>query len=157
MSTITEILTEQQDWSLTSPTENFYSSDDMIDAYFKGKRDGVEEGRRLILDKLSSNIEKSGKNINKIFQYFKSNKINPIYGFLKVNSWEDFKILIVVGEEDYLSDNILNMYEYISEFENNIKDEFYNVSISIIDNSEYFDQDCVSSDGYIFKHKLSEN
>ncbi|UTA66668.1 hypothetical protein [Emticicia sp. 21SJ11W-3] len=154
MTALTEIFTEQKGWSLTPSAENFFTSDHVIDAYIQGKKYGLEEKTRLIIKQLSQNINKSAENINAIFGVFKEHEIRTISGFLRVNDWEDFDILIVVSEEDYLSEKMLDLYNFIGEFEDKVKEDFYKLSVSIIGVADTFDEGCVSSDGYIFKHNV---
>lgn len=140
-------------WELTSPKERMFTSNHVIDAYFAGHKDGLEQNEKLIMDKLVSNINLSGDFTNELIEKMKGIGVTPTQAYLKINSWDDFTILMVVTEEDFLNENIFNVYNLITEFESSKKSEFFNISVSLLDSDGEHNEDCIMSDGYNFKFK----
>jgi hypothetical protein len=156
-----EIFTEQKEWSLTKESDDIFTGDEVIDAYFQGKKDGkkdvIEEEKRLVLDQLSTNISKSADIMGQIFATFTKRGINPVSGFLRVNSWDVFDMLVTVTESDYLSEEILNLYNYIGHIEEDSKAKYYNLTVSIMGGVEYLDIESLTSDGFILVYNHSDN
>lgn len=128
----------------------------MIDAYLKGKQDGLEQQQRLIIEKLVSNINKAGKDTSSILSYLRTLKLNPISAYLKINSWDDFAILVILPQEDFLDSRMLSAYEYITDFEKKVADEMYHIQVTICDTEDTIDENYVRSDGFTLKHKVGK-
>lgn len=155
MTTDTSIqkVLKPKNWELTSPKERLFTSNHVIDAYFTGKKEALEQNEKLIMEKLVGNVNKSGQNTKDLLKHLKQNQFNPIGAYLKINSWDNFTILLLLPESEFLDEKIFDVYEYISTYEDSLKSDFYNLSISIFDTDGDFNEDCIKSDGYIFKYK----
>ena len=143
-------------WELTSPNERLYTSDHVIDAYLTGKNEALEQTEKLIIDKLKTNINNSGSHTNEILKYLKKQKFNPIGAYLKINSWDDFSILLILPENEFLSDKIFSVYDYLTNLEDSVSSEFYKLNISIYDTNGEIDDNCIKADGFNLKHKSSK-
>jgi hypothetical protein len=155
MNAINEILAPAN-WELTSPKDKLFSSDHVIDAYLKGKNDGLEQQQRLIIEKLVSNINKAGKDTTDILSFLKKKKLNPISAYLRINSWDDFSILVILPQEEFLDKKMLSVYDYISELENKVDEDMYHIQVSVCDTEDNIDENYVRSDGFALKHKISK-
>ena len=141
---------------LTSPTERLYTSDHVIDAYLTGKNEALEQTEKLIIDKLKTNINNSVSHTNEILKHLKKQKFNPIGAYLKINSWDDFSILLILPENEFLSDKIFSIYDYLTNLEDNVSSEFYKLNVSIYDTDGEIDDSCIKADGFNLKHKSSK-
>jgi hypothetical protein len=155
MNAINEILAPAN-WELTSPKDKLFSSDHVIDAYLKGKNDGLEQQQRLIIEKLVSNINKAGKNTSDILSFLRKKKLNPISAYLRINSWDDFSVLIILPQDEFLDKKMISVYNYISELENKVDEEMYHIQVSFCDTEDNIDENYVRSDGFALKHKISK-
>lgn len=155
MNKIKEIL-EPQNWELTSPKDKLFSSDHVIEAYLKGKKEGLEQAQKLILDKLVENVNNSGDYTTEILGHFKKKGFHPVSTFLKIISWDNFKILITLPEKEFISNKIIKIYDFISDYENKVNKELYHLEITLTDiNEDTFDTNCLRSDGFVLKHKIA--
>jgi len=134
-----------------TPNGDWFTSDQLIDAYMNGKKEGMEQFKKLEMNKMAENINKSGFIAIDIFNKLKINKFSPIDAYLRVNSFDRFDMMITVPESDSLKDEFLNMYDLISDIETNTKDEFYMLFISFCSANNHFDEQIVLSDGYSLK------
>ena len=91
----------------------------------------------------------------KKINYLKDINLKPASAFLRINSWDDFKVLITLPEKEFLSDNILSAYDFISDFEDKVNEDLYHLEISITDRNECFDEKCIKSDEYVLKYKMA--
>jgi hypothetical protein len=154
MNAINELLIPAN-WELTSPKEKLYSSDHVIDAYLKGKDDGLEQQQRLIFEKLVSNIEKAGRDTSRVWTLLKDNRFSPIGAYLRINSWDDFSMLIILHQSDFLDERMLGVYEHISEIENDVEEDMYHIQVAICDTEDQIDENYVRSDGFALKFKIA--
>lgn len=155
MATLQKILAPAN-WEFTSPTERLYTSDHVIDAYLTGKNEALEQTEKLIIDKLKTNINNSGSYTNEILEHLRKQKFNPIGAYLKINSWDDFSILLILPENEFLSDKIFSVYDYLTSLEDKVSSEFYKLNVSIYDTDGEVDDSCIKADGFNLKHKSSK-
>ncbi len=155
MATVQKILAPAN-WEFTSPSERLYTSDHVIDAYLTGKKEALEQTEKLIIEKLKTNINNSGSHTNEILKHLKKQKFNPIGAYLKINSWDDFSILLILPENEFLSDKIYSVYNYLTELEDKVSSEFYKLNVSICDTDGEVDDNCIKADGFNLKHKSSK-
>lgn len=147
---------EPRNWEITISRDKYYTSDEVIDAYLHGKKTGLESLQKVVLKTLSDNINKTGNFTSEIIEYCEKEGFTPNAAFLKILSWDSFKILITLPEEEYLSNKFLKIYEYISKFEEKVNNELYRIEISFVETNG-LDINCVQSDGFILKHTSSKN
>ncbi len=154
MNVIEEILAPAN-WEFTSPSEKLFSSDHVIDAYMKGQKSGLEQAQRLILEKLVSNINKASNNTTTIIDFIRKKSFNPIAAYLKINSFDDFAVLIVLPQLEFIDKKIFSVYDFISVLENKEKEELYQIQISICDTEDNIDENYVVSEGFNLKHIMN--
>jgi hypothetical protein len=153
MKEIEEILAPAN-WEFTNPKEKLFSSNQVIDAYLKGQKSGLEKAQQVMFQKLVLNINKSGKNTSTVLDYFRNKNFNPISAYLRINSFDDFALLILLPQREFIAKEMLNIYDFISEFESKENEEYYHIQISICDTEEGIEESYVRSDGFNLKHTM---
>jgi hypothetical protein len=136
--------------------DDTFTSDDMIDAYLHGKKEAFATAQKLVFDKFVNNIEKSKAITVRLINTLKDKNFNPIDAYLRVNAFDYLHILVTVPDSEHIKDEFLDMYDVVSELENEIKDEYYNVFIYFCPVNEYFEEINVLSDGYFLKLSTHE-
>lgn len=154
MKTIDTSIFEPANWELTSPRDRMFTSDHVLDAYLTGQKQALKSEQKLIMDKLITNLKTSSDYTAEIIGYLNSVNIAPTNTFLKINSWDNYSILIVITEKDFISDSIDGVYEFIGNFEDKVSSDFYKLDISICDTTEGVDETCVKSDGFSLKFRM---
>ena len=147
MECVAEIQTKK--WIPTKREDSI--SNQIIDAYLNGKKEGMEYYKILEANKLSDNINKSGIITVELINELYDNNFNPFGAYLRIISLDRFEIMITIPEEDYLKEDFLIMFDKISNIETASKDELFNVFFSFCSVNSYFDEHIVTSDGYSFK------
>jgi len=153
MEVLNEIFT-QANWELTSPKDLQFSSDQVIDAYLKGKQEGLELQQKLVVEKLMSNIAKAGNHTSELLEIIKNKSLNPVSAYLRINSWDDYTILVVLPQSEFLDPRTLDLYDYISEMESEVEEDMYRIQVSLCDTVSEINEQYVRSDGFALKHKL---
>jgi len=133
------------------PTKDDAISNQLIEAYQTGLKDGVEQQQKLVFSKLKENIDKSGSLTLSLIDTIKKYGFTPLDAYLRVESFDRFEIMITVPETDALKDEFLEMYDVISKIEIENRNDLYDVFISFCSTNDHFDENIVSSDGYSLK------
>ena len=137
-------------WIPTKKSD-FFTSDDLIDAYLYGKRTAFEETKRHAINQLNRNIDKSGEISFNLLRLLTHENFTPIDAYLRINSLENFDIMVTVPESDMISDVFLSMYDVVSNIEKQNKEDSYGVFISFCPVNNHFEEFNVSSDGFVLK------
>lgn len=138
-------------WMRTSPKESAaFTCDNVIDAYQKGKQEQKDLQERLILDKLERNVELTWNYANEIYEHLREQGLNPKNSFLRINNWDSFNILFIIPEEQLLNKKIYDIYDFLSDFEEERRSDLFHFSISLCGYTEEFNDDKVFADGFIF-------
>ena len=146
---------EPENWEFTSAKDRMFTSDHMIDAYLSGHRNALDKEKKLIFEKLLTNLKISTDSTNEIKEHLKKNNMTVVQTFLKIVSWNSFSLLFVVPEEQYLTEKIFEIYQYVEEVEEKLHSDFYNLNISICDvDEEGLNEGKVKADGYYLRLKV---
>ena len=138
-------------WVLPKNSDRLYTSDQLIDAYFYGKRNALEATKRLVDEKFSNNIDKSGFISSNLLIHLQNKKYTPVDAYLRINAIDNFDIMVTVPENEMMGDDFLDMYNVVSEIETRSKDEYYDVLISFCPLNDNFEEKNVFSDGFLLK------
>ncbi|WAC10937.1 hypothetical protein [Dyadobacter pollutisoli] len=149
-------IVDHDEWEATPENEKFFSSDHVIDAYMKGRKDGVKDERALIIDKIKSNVTSSSAVTHAAFNEIRRLGFSPISAYLKISDWAIYNILITIPESEFLDDRILEVYSVLSKIEDNFKNDYYSVHISLCDIGDDFSEKCVTIDGYGLRLKHAQ-
>lgn len=147
----------QKHWEATPERELMFSSDHLIDAYVKGKNEGLNSEKKLIGDKIIDNVKISGRITAEILDLLKSEDIEAETVFLKIVDWNEYEIMFVIPSNALLGDKILEIYSQISSIEESVKSEYYNPLVSLCAGGAHFNEKCVTSDGFNIKLNLKAN
>lgn len=151
---IHEIISEDE-WQISPEREMLYTSNHLIDAYLKGKTDGLNAELKLVFDQLKANIKESTHITSTITKLLRNKGIITESAYLKIINWNDFELLLFVPERNLIGDNGIDIYFEIAEIENNRKTDHFSISVSLSSKNESFSKKDLASDGYNLKHPMT--
>lgn len=140
-------------WDLKERKEGFFTGDQVIDAYLKGKRDGLKTYRKAMLNNLDKNVNECAKHTYAVIEHLKEKKMGQTSAFLKIDSWNNFHVLIGVKETDFLNPDFLKVYDYVSALEEEISTDTLKVDFSFLDFVDEINEKRIGSDGFVLKLK----
>lgn len=152
------IVTENlKDWALSSSFdksgEQFFSADNVIDAYFSGKKDGNEERSKILREKFSQNLTTAIKAAEQLFSEIIKEGFTCDKVFLKSKNVSHFTALFVVNEDNYLDDSFLKIYDKSIDLKRSLNNtETFDFSTIFTPNSSSLKAERLSSDGYILSY-----
>lgn len=147
----------EKDWKLnpikTDKGTDRFSADDLIDAYFNGKRDQMDEEKQLRLDKLKENIEKASTLSVEIFNHIAELGFKCEMIFLKVKSIYNFTSLFLIEENDFCDDRFLEVYEKTISIKSTVNTgKTFDFTTILTPSTSSFDKKSVLADGYILSY-----
>lgn len=136
------------------PSEHFngkieFTSDDVYDAWLKGKNHLGDEVRKILTRTIPLSTSKLPDILQKIV---KESGIEITHAYMKVDGLSAFQVLCIISQDDYLSANMRQAYIIASEIEAITYDNSYNFYFSFIMQSDDLSIDCIRLDGYNFPY-----
>lgn len=139
---------EIDSWQLSEAGPRLYSTDAVIDAYLKGRKDGLDEQQKAIQNIFAANYRKSSHNTTELYTFLASIDIIPVSAHLKFNSFVSFEIIVLLTEQDFLSGKMDKVYTWCRDFQNRVEEDSYRICFSFVDFLEGFDFAQLISDGF---------
>ena len=145
-----QIITDKEidSWQLSADGPRLYSTDAVIDAYLKGRKNGLDEQQKALQNIFAGNYRKSSQNTTELYKFLISIDIVPVSAHLKFNSFVSFEIIVLLKEDDFLSDKMDKVYTWCREFQSRVEEDSYRVCFSFIDFLDGFDFAQLISDGF---------
>jgi len=145
-----EVRNESQTrWSSTQTPAEFYSADQMIDAYQKGCRDGFSQYVKKMRKEITSNITKATAIAEEFMQLINidNNICTSIY--LRVIDINQFDLLFAIKEDIFFDTSKSRpFYKKSIEFENKNP----NVSINFLPDLQGINTNRLMADDYLFSY-----
>jgi hypothetical protein len=146
-------LVKQCDWESPKPGEELYSTNQLIAAYEAGIARGMVGAQKLVQEKFFYNVDKTAEDTGKLVSKLQEYGINPSAARLKVISWDQFEVLIILPEKEYLDEKFDIVYNFVGELENATHEEFYCITFKFLPETENTDVQKIMSDGFTLLHK----
>ena len=129
-----------------------FSSDEMIDAYFKGKSDALKETEQMLQNNFIENLASAKKLCENIYIHLKENNINCKKVLLRPFSITTFDSLFIVPKKDYISSDFIAFYKYAQTIKNEHNKELFYFDVAFMPYSNKIDNVRISSDGYTLSY-----
>ncbi|MDR0305657.1 MAG: hypothetical protein LBI42_02345 [Chitinispirillales bacterium] len=152
---------EPTDWSLRPQTgsgeEKHYSSDELIDAYFRGKRDQAEENKKILMRAFSDNIKKAKTVCEEFFLALEQNGVGCEFVALRTKSISQFDAIFTVAKDKFISPDFDVVYQMALEKEKEITAKnTFSFYFSFMPLTESLNERQMLVDGYIMKYAKKE-
>ena len=142
-------------WEIETSREGNYTENDVIDAYLKGKKTGLENYQKTLVRALNENVDKCGEYTEEIIKHLHSLGIQSKDAFLRINKYDLFNVLVCVPEKDFIDEKFFSVYDFVTEFEDqlNSSDGTFAIEFSFLDFNDQYCVRTINSDGYILRLK----
>jgi len=132
--------------------EKFFSSDELIDAYFKGRRDQVEENKKVLLKIFSDNLNRAQQTCEEFFAALEKSDVKGFFVSLRAESVTIFDAVFVVPAQKFLTHDFDAVYKMAREKKKEIATATFNLSFSFMPLTDSLDEGQMLMDGYILKY-----
>lgn len=137
------------------PADRF-SGDEMIDAYFLGRKAGIEAGWdekfQILVKQFKTNIESAVSVSETLYKQASEIGIALKTIHLRSDGLSKFTALFVVDAKDFISDNFLNVYKISRKLNGNKSNPDIYISFLFTPASDTLNQDCLTADGYFLNY-----
>ena len=144
---------ELEAWKKVAPkTSEYFSGDEVIDAYYKGKNSGIAQSQKALIELFKGNISKAGVHTRTVVEYLAANSFKFHSASLKAISFDELQVIVIVDENDILKDEFLKVYDFTAKLELDVRQELYYISF-IFAHSQNLNAESLTSDGFVFEYK----
>ena len=148
--------TKIPDWSLTPrievQKEKVYSADELIDAYFKGRKDQFEEDKKILLETFSNNLKQAKSVCEEFFQTLTEYDIKCQFVSLRALTITHFDAVFVVPRIKFLSLKFDKIYRMAREKKSAIITKTFQFSFSFMPLTDSLNEGWMLTDGYIMTY-----
>lgn len=158
MKTETKVKKKQEtnDW-LVRPRievkeEKRYSADELIDAYFKGRKDQFEENKKILVETFSTHLDKAKNVCVEFFQKLEQNDIECSFVTLRALTISHFDAIFIVPKEKFVSLDFDAVYRMAREKKKEVNTNTFSFSFSFMPLTKTLNEGRMLTDGYILKY-----
>ena len=142
-------------WKKTTPIEEIYTADDVVEAYLTGKKAGIKASLQPQVIVLQQNLVRVDKATRQLLNTLKK-KLNPKTAYLKITHWNNFEVLITIPEKEFVSKEFLKVYDDSQKAEDILNKDSIIVSYSFAPVGSSFNETHVGSDGFFLKQTIKK-
>jgi hypothetical protein len=146
-------------WIVQRP--DVYSANELVSAYLSGVKSGIQKGRSyerdILLKSFSENIRQAQSLAEMTCSYMNKARVRPAKVFLKINSIAAFSVLVIIAEQDFLSESISDVIQFSINTKQNIKAKspglFLDCIFMPVSNVDKINVKTIIMDGYAIEYK----
>lgn len=155
MTIITKFTSEKgvtSNWIL-NPVKEYFTQDELIDAYLKGKEQQKNEHQKVLLEKLESNVKLAQSLVEEITSEIKAKGFKPYKSYLRINNIIKFDAIFDVSIEDFTSDNFDEIYNISRIMKKKVNTDTFNINFTFMPHSESINEKRINCEGFIFMYE----
>ncbi len=150
---ITKTKTEKKSsYNWIQHEEKYYTSDDLINAYLKGKEEQKNSGNKELSETLDKNFKKAQKIVESLNKKIIDLKFDIYEAYLRIIDINRFDTIFAIKQDDYLLDEFDSVYDLSRNLEKkNNKNGFY-IDIIFMPYTKNLNKDSLISNTYYFTY-----
>lgn len=130
-----------------------YTSDNVIEAYLKGKQDGKDEMTKILTRQFNDNLKIATDTSERLFQEAAKKKIGFKSIHLKADGITKFSAIFVTKMEDFVNDKFRDIFVTARNIKNDVESDSFYITFTFMPDSEHVNEKCIASDGYFLKYE----
>jgi len=136
--------------------ESAYDVDAVVHAYTTGRKEGFDHGmnemRRGFSKLLKDNTTKAATYTDKILGFLKQKGVLTSGTFLKISSWDELNVLILVNQDSFLTPSFKQVYDLVFDIEDESEGENLSLNFTFAPYTSDFNLACIHADGFSLKY-----
>lgn len=138
---------------IQKPSKEYFTHDDLIDAYLQGKEQQNTDNQKILLEKLEFNINLAKSQVEIINNLLLEKGFNPFKSYLRINNVIKFDAIFDVSIMDFTSDEFDDVYTQSRVIKKSINTETFNLNFTFMPHSDNLNEKRLSCDGFIFVYE----
>ncbi len=139
-------------WIL-KPEKDYYTHDELIDAYLKGKEAQKNENKKILIEKLEANLKQAQGIVENLVEEIRSKGFKIYKSYLRINNIVKFDAIFDVSLEDYTSDAFNEIYKEGHEIKKTVNSDTFHLNLIYMPHTENLNEESVVCDGFIFSYE----
>ena len=139
-----------------APPKDYYTQDDVIDAYLKGKEEQKILTEKVLIEKLDSNLNQAKNLVEQITEKIINDGFTVFKSYLLLKDIFKFDAIIDVELSDYISDEFDKIYKYSRDVKNEVNGNTFYISFSFMPHTDELNENTIACDGFLFTYQKSE-
>ena len=137
-------------WGVTTDS---FTGDELIETYFKGCSEGVDQYKKVLLQKLNENLNLAQFLGSSFISSLNSDGVICTAAHLKYMDIERYKIIFIISQDIYFDfERMYPFYEMAEAFEIEKSNNDFNIEVAFIPEVKSINKHRLVSDGFIFHY-----
>ncbi|TAL69338.1 MAG: hypothetical protein EPN82_07285 [Bacteroidetes bacterium] len=133
------------------------TSDEVIDAYLRGKIEGIDYQNKILFLRFSDNMHKITSITSDLLKKLKEIKLETEDVYLKIVDINEFELLLLTNLKYYEnSDLLIKAYKLNGNIKKEYNNDTFHLSISYVPLTENIDIEHIKCDGFGLKYAESK-
>ncbi|MCD4705773.1 hypothetical protein K8R61_01700 [bacterium] len=139
-------------WIL-KPEKDYFTQNELIDAYLKGNEEQKNENQRILLEKLEKNVKQAKEIVESIAEEINKKGFKLFKSYLRINDIVKYDAIFDIRIEDFTSDNFNNIYSFSRVLKREINTNTFNINFTFMPHTEDLNEKRIESEGFIFMYE----
>lgn len=139
-------------WIL-KPEKDYFTHDELIDAYLKGKEAQKNENKKILIEKLEANLKKAQDIVENLVEEIRNKGFKIYKSYLRINNIVKFDAIFDISIEDYTSDAFDEIYEKSQEIKKIVNSDTFHLNLTFMPHNDNLNEQRVVRDGFIFSYE----
>ena len=139
-------------WKLR-PEKEYYTYDDLIDAYLKGKEEQKNQTQKVLIEKLERNVKEAKRIVEKITDEIISKGFKPFKSYLRIKDIFKFDAIFDISLQDFTSDSFEEIYTYSRKIKKEVSNDTFNINFTFMPHTEDLNEKRIVCDGFILVYE----
>jgi hypothetical protein len=152
----TKQLSEQNqraaDIAISALSDWTFTKEDFIAAYELGLKHADEHAQQEYETLREQRIHQIAHLRDDIANFLKIEGFHPIKDFWGVETAQEFDLMLLVRQEDFLSEEFRRVYGFARAMRTKVTEDRYSVNVTFSDQTPEFDENLVVADGYWYAY-----
>ncbi|MFW5657765.1 MAG: hypothetical protein ACOC31_04515 [Bacteroidota bacterium] len=147
-----KVKASNSNWIL-KPEKEFFTHDELIDAYLRGKEDQKNENQKVLLEKLEKNIKYAQQIVEKIADEITNSGFKTHKSYLRINNIIKYDAVFDISLDDFTSDEFDKIYQFSRNLKNKVNTETFNINFTFMPHTNNLNEKRIVCEGFIFTYE----
>ena len=140
------------DWILR-PEKEYFTHDDLIDAYLKGKEQQKNDNQKILLEKLEKNVKHAQSIVERITEKINNKGFKSFKSYLRINNIIKFDAIFDVSIEDFTSDKFDEIYTISRKIKKEENTDTFNINFTFMPHTKSLNEKRLVCEGFVFMYE----
>ncbi len=140
------------DWIL-QPQKGYFTHDELIDAYLKGKEEQKNENQRILMKELQANIELAKSIVEQISEEIVKKGFDTVKSYLRINNISKYDAIFDVPVDHFTSEQFDEVYKLSSAKRRESNSDTFSINLTFMPHTESLNEKRIVCEGFIYSYE----